>query len=698
MGDVVLSSDKGKSENETESSKQRKKREEEEEKDAGGSPVVKWERLLPRTVMRVLLVEADDSTRQIIAALLRKCSYRVAAISDGLKAWEILKGRPHNIDLILTEVELPSISGYALLTLIMEHEICKNIPVIMMSSQDSINTVYKCMLRGAADYLVKPIRRNELRNLWQHVWRRQHATVDRNGELEESVGQEKVEAISDNDAASNHSSGNMARDQRKEYIEKGSDAQSSCTKPDLEAESSHKEHMQDFSLPMWGKLLLNDIKMRNDKANTQIGQKFPKHGSEAEGSMAIACKEVNMAVGKDIELESHMQDANLAGEAGDNADALANSSGEAIDFMGAFTCYISSSNNANGKSDSSPHLDLFLTRSQPSGPENQINEERRILRQSTASAFTRYASRALNSSHLESASSPTQQEGMRTNSGKRSFNITTGYNSDTLNLSTQRSIISPDLTLCTRRNFISLPTCQSKHSEIGTSCPQQILFPVPIPVRGARLNIACRCGSALSPLFCSTSGSSPMVSPGSANQQEPTCQGNPFHNPNFENNSTERLCNSLGQTANNYTSLTLHKQDQKLYSLEDRGCISPATDHIASSNFCNGSLSRLNSMGYQIACGSNSNVEQVAVTRPAVESKLEEAETFANNEKSPRSIQREAALTKFRLKRKDRCFEKKVRYETRKKLAEQRPRVKGQFVRQALSVTTPAETENHHDE
>ena len=56
----------------------------------------------------------------------------MAAVPDGLKAWEILKGRPQNIDLILTEVDLPSISGYALLTLIMEHEICKNIPVISM--------------------------------------------------------------------------------------------------------------------------------------------------------------------------------------------------------------------------------------------------------------------------------------------------------------------------------------------------------------------------------------------------------------------------------------------------------------------------------------------------------------------------------------------------------------------------------------
>lgn len=38
--------------------------------------ITSWERFLPRMTMRILLVEADDSTRQIIAALLRKCSYR----------------------------------------------------------------------------------------------------------------------------------------------------------------------------------------------------------------------------------------------------------------------------------------------------------------------------------------------------------------------------------------------------------------------------------------------------------------------------------------------------------------------------------------------------------------------------------------------------------------------------------------------
>ncbi|CAJ1979378.1 unnamed protein product [Sphenostylis stenocarpa] len=54
---------------------------------------------------------------------------------------------------------------------------------------------------------------------------------------------------------------------------------------------------------------------------------------------------------------------------------------------------------------------------------------------------------------------------------------------------------------------------------------------------------------------------------------------------------------------------------------------------------------------------------------------------------------REAALTKFRQKRKERCFEKRVRYHSRKKLAEQRPRIRGQFVRR---IVPEAKEEKDH--
>ncbi|KAI3720537.1 hypothetical protein L2E82_31524 [Cichorium intybus] len=174
---------------------------------------MRWGKFLPKMVLRVLLVEPDDSTRQIITLLLRKCNYKVATVSDGLEAWELLNRKSNRIDLILTEVELPSISGFALLSLITEHDVCKNIPVIMMSAHDSVTTVYKCMLRGAADFLVKPVRKNELNNLWQHVWRRQALTSEYN---EEEGGQATAET-------SNHKI-------KREKNEKG---QICCGKPDM---------------------------------------------------------------------------------------------------------------------------------------------------------------------------------------------------------------------------------------------------------------------------------------------------------------------------------------------------------------------------------------------------------------------------------------------------------------------------------
>lgn len=44
-----------------------------------------------------------------------------------------------------------------------------------MSSHDSMGIVFSCLSKGAVDFLVKPIRKNELKNLWQHVWRRCHS-------------------------------------------------------------------------------------------------------------------------------------------------------------------------------------------------------------------------------------------------------------------------------------------------------------------------------------------------------------------------------------------------------------------------------------------------------------------------------------------------------------------------------------------
>ncbi|KAE8674719.1 hypothetical protein F3Y22_tig00111721pilonHSYRG00196 [Hibiscus syriacus] len=62
--------------------------------------------------------------------------------------------------------------GMKLLKYIMQNKELRCIPVIMISAQDEVSIVVKCLRLGAADYLVKPLRTNELLNLWTHMWRR----------------------------------------------------------------------------------------------------------------------------------------------------------------------------------------------------------------------------------------------------------------------------------------------------------------------------------------------------------------------------------------------------------------------------------------------------------------------------------------------------------------------------------------------
>ncbi|KAK3232316.1 hypothetical protein Dsin_004197 [Dipteronia sinensis] len=139
-------------------------------------PLVCWERFLPPRSLKVLLVESDDSTCRVVCALLRNCGYEVIAVENGLQAWKVLEDLTIQIDLVLTEVIMPCLSGIGLLHKIMSHKTCKNVPVIMMSSRDSMSIVFKCLSKGAVNFLVKPIRKNELQNLWQHVWRKSHSS------------------------------------------------------------------------------------------------------------------------------------------------------------------------------------------------------------------------------------------------------------------------------------------------------------------------------------------------------------------------------------------------------------------------------------------------------------------------------------------------------------------------------------------
>ncbi|CAN1251140.1 Two-component response regulator-like APRR5 [Linum perenne] len=572
---------------------------------------VRRERLFPRMSLRILLVEADDSTRQIIAVLLRKCSYRV------------------------------------------------------MSKEDSISTVYKCMVRGAADYLVKPVRRNELRNLWQHVWRR-HIQLSRdNFPQDESVGQDRAEAASENNAATNRSAGNVDCAQKNnENAEKGSDTQSSCTKPDMEAEctGNEQELLQQVGVKSFG----NETKDERCEAFTGSNQRSPVLENEARGSTT---GEGNNPDGRilyeDTRAETERTRTDINMEAGDSNSAKFNREG--IDFMGAAAVNKCAIENINSNFGSNPDLDPSLKSTHPGELEIQGTEERHTLRHSNTSAFTRYTGRQSYFQHSTSSSVSNPKE--PTADSERNFSNVADSGGP-----------SPSVF-----GDVTLPAVQIKEPETENSSHQKSAVQIPTPVARARINDKNTGYTSMFPPFESEkSAISPPQSPSSVKVSD--------HHSYFRSNNSERLGDQLCLASESTTKETMKIQDKKLESLEDQGCISPVTDQkSASSSFCDGGLSHRNSMGYGSTCGSNSDVDQVVMNKAEADSKDEGVFTHVKSS-STRSAEREAALAKFRLKRKERCYDKKVRYESRKTLAEQRPRVKGQFVRQVPAVASTFRT------
>lgn len=131
-----------------------------------------WGGFHPQRKLRILLVEGDGSSRKVVSALLRNCDYEVICAENGEEAWEFLCGPTNKVDLVLSEVFMPRLSGITLLCKIMTQLPSKNVPVIMMSSHHSMAVSFKCLSNGAVDFLIKPVRKNELKNIWQHIWRR----------------------------------------------------------------------------------------------------------------------------------------------------------------------------------------------------------------------------------------------------------------------------------------------------------------------------------------------------------------------------------------------------------------------------------------------------------------------------------------------------------------------------------------------
>ncbi|EFJ17152.1 hypothetical protein SELMODRAFT_115021 [Selaginella moellendorffii] len=121
------------------------------------------------TGLKVLVVDDDPCCLTLLERMLRECKYAVTTCSRATAALTILRERKESFDVVISDVHMPDMDGFKLLELI---GLEMGIPVIMMSASGETDAVMKGVVYGACDYLVKPVRIEELRNIWQHVVRR----------------------------------------------------------------------------------------------------------------------------------------------------------------------------------------------------------------------------------------------------------------------------------------------------------------------------------------------------------------------------------------------------------------------------------------------------------------------------------------------------------------------------------------------
>jgi len=109
---------------------------------------------------KVLIVEDDSTTVQLIEFLLKKNDFEVLIAHDGLEALQMCKrDKP---DLILMDVMMPKMDGIEAIEKLQQDETTQDIPIVILSALGQEMDVMRGLQAGASGYIVKPFSPKEL--------------------------------------------------------------------------------------------------------------------------------------------------------------------------------------------------------------------------------------------------------------------------------------------------------------------------------------------------------------------------------------------------------------------------------------------------------------------------------------------------------------------------------------------------------
>jgi DNA-binding response OmpR family regulator len=109
---------------------------------------------------RILIIDDDVGFRDLLRIHLSAAGYQVQIAEDGVAGGRALLERAP--DLVVSDLNMPFLDGFELLSLLRSDEQTASIPVILLSGRNDSDTMAKAVELGAADYLTKPVTRDQL--------------------------------------------------------------------------------------------------------------------------------------------------------------------------------------------------------------------------------------------------------------------------------------------------------------------------------------------------------------------------------------------------------------------------------------------------------------------------------------------------------------------------------------------------------
>jgi len=104
---------------------------------------------------RILLVEDNPMNRRVAEFLLKAHGYVVFEASDGQEARELAE--KHVPDLILMDLQLPGVDGFATTRAIKQNTVTKNIPIVALTAYAMAGDAERAIEAGCDGYITKPI-------------------------------------------------------------------------------------------------------------------------------------------------------------------------------------------------------------------------------------------------------------------------------------------------------------------------------------------------------------------------------------------------------------------------------------------------------------------------------------------------------------------------------------------------------------